>query len=314
MKNKLFNWSYRSTSDKFLNSIKKGVNNCLSDDLINNFSIKRMLKHNTTLASILALLIISNMFSYFGGSNSRDPEVENLTSEMEMVYTALGLNYQALDWKEKDVKDLKNELYLIKGSRAYLNAIVEKESGVEIPERVEDKHLKLMFAQADTNDIPYKVFFRVIQKESSYKWWVSSSAGAKGYMQVMPKTYKFIAEEINLSDSMTIESNIKAGSWYLKRMYDKQFDKIIHKKAYEKLDIDLNRNINTLSDEEYKVYCIEVEKIKDDTSYFNTNNKEVWELALSAYNAGGSNVGYDIPNIPETQDYVKFILKPYYEI
>jgi len=113
---------------------------------------------------------------------------------------------------------------------------------------------------------------------------------------------------------MTIESNIKAGSWYLKRMYDKQFDKIIHKKAYEKLDIDLNRNINTLSDEEYKVYCIEVEKIKDDTSYFNTNNKEVWELALSAYNAGGSNVGYDIPNIPETQDYVKFILKPYYEI
>jgi len=191
MKNKLFNWSYRSTSDKFLNSIKKGVNNCLSDDLINNFSIKRMLKHNTTLASILALLIISNMFSYFGGSNSRDPEVENLTSEMEMVYTALGLNYQALDWKEKDVKDLKNELYLIKGSRAYLNAIVEKESGVEIPERVEDKHLKLMFAQADTNDIPYKVFFRVIQKESSYKWWVSSSAGAKGYMQVMPKTYKF---------------------------------------------------------------------------------------------------------------------------
>lgn len=316
MKNKLFNWSIHRTKDGLLNKIKHGIGIHLSDGLMNQPLKKRIfrtLRHNLTLIIIALLLIVSNVFSFYSGHGSRGNEVDALKLELQSINDDLGIKSDLLDSSESNVDELQAELKRIRNSRVYMTAIVNKHADVEIPERVEDEHLRLMFACADSNDIPYKVFFRVIQKESRYKWWVVSSAGAQGYMQMMPNTYKSVAGQIGQPLEMTPESNIICGSYYLRKKYNEMFNKVIHKKVYDKLDFDLSRSVQELSKEEFAVYEQECKKIKSDTSYFNNHNTYIWELALSAYNAGSSKVGYSVPNIFETQEYVKFILKPYYE-
>lgn len=316
MKKKIFNWSCNPTKDRFLNYIKDGIRIHMSESMIEKMTFKRFvrsLKHNLSLVLIMIALLGSNTFFYFQGSFSRDNEVETLLAEIRSIDNELGIKSEMLDGHKYTIDELNDELERIKSSRIYMTAIINKEAGVEVPERVPNNHLKLMFEQADSNNIPYKVFFRVIEKESRFKWWVTSSAGARGYMQVMPATYASIAKKINLPAEMTPESNIIAGAFYLRKKYNEMFDKIIHKKICDKYEIDINRKYESLSKDEKFIYKSEVNMLKADKTFYNNENRYVWELALSAYNAGSSNVGYSVPNIAETQAYVKFILKPYYD-
>jgi len=316
MKNRLFNWSIHPTRDWILSRIKRGIRIHISDGLINKSISKRIfntIKYNKTLVVIIACLILTNLFSYCTGKESRDSEVEELLTELNDIKSDLGIKTELVFSYQNTAEDLKKEIKRIKSSRMYMKAVVEKEAKVEIPDRVEDDHLRLMFDCADSNDIPYNIYFRVFHKESRFKWWVVSSAGAKGYMQMMPNTYKNIASKIGQPLKMTPESNIICGSYYLRKKYDDMFNKVIHKKVYEMLDFNMNRRVIDLSKEEFKVYEEECQKIKCDTSYYNNHNVYIWELALSAYNAGSSNVGYTVPSIEETKGYVKFILNPYYE-
>lgn len=270
------------------------------------------LKHNLTLVIILSALIITNVFSYYTGHISRDTEVDTLTQEMNNIHAELGIKSDLLDGNKHEADEIKAKLNRIKNSRVYMTALIEKEANVEIPERVDINHLRLMFKSADKHDIPYKIYFRLIQKESRYKWWVESSAGAKGYMQMMPRTYSSIANKLNQPSEMTAKSNIICGSYYLRSLYDDMFDKVIHKKVYDLLDFNMETPVKSLNKQEYKAYKKECDKIKSDKTYYNNHNVYIWELALSSYNAGPGNVSYTIPNIPETQGYVKFILNPYY--
>jgi len=316
MKNTLFNWSVKPSKDKFLNSIKKGIRVHLSDGLINKSIFRRVLntlRYNLTIISFLLVLIGTNFYFYETGKDIRDPEVDKMTQELESIHNELGIKSDLLDNKYHETAEIEKELKKIKSSRVYMLAVVKKEADVDIPDRVNDEHLKLMFTQADSNNIPYAVFFRVLQKESRFKWWVTSSAGAHGYMQMMPATYKSVANDIGQPTEMTSESNIICGAFYLRKKYNEMFNKIIHKKVYDKYDFNLNENVNNLSEKEFLLYEKECLKIKSDTAYFNNHNTYVWELALSCYNAGSSRVDYEIPNITETQKYVKFILKPYYK-
>ena len=60
----------------------------------------------------------------------------------------------------------------------------------------------------------------VICRESRFKLKAKSAAGARGLMQVMPETGKWIAGEIGVSFSEDMlfdaDSNIRFGCWYLK--------------------------------------------------------------------------------------------------
>lgn len=312
MKDKLFNWSINTTKDSILNKIKFGIELYVSNKFINKSNnMKSILKNNATLLVIIITLLISNIYSYNLGINKKNPELEILTTELESIYLDLGIKSDLLDNKDNKLISLKKELKSIKSSRVYKLAIIKKEADVDIPDRVTDDHLNLMFKHANLNNVPYNVFFRVIQKESRYKWWATSPVGAKGYMQVMPPTYKSIAKTINQPLKMTPESNIIAGSYYLGKKYNEMFNKIIHKKVYDKLDFNMKTKVNKLNETEFNLYKTECELLKSDTVYYNNHNKYIWELALSCYNAGSSRVKYKIPNIKETQNYVKFIMKQY---
>ncbi len=65
--------------------------------------------------------------------------------------------------------------------------------------------------------IPEKMIKAVIQQESGFNTNATSSTGAKGLMQLMPSTAKYLG----VSDSTNAEQNIMAGTKYLRQMLDK---------------------------------------------------------------------------------------------
>lgn len=100
----------------------------------------------------------------------------------------------------------------------------------------------------------------IIKQESGFNSSAVSPKGAKGLMQLMPKT----AAELGVKNILDPEENVMAGTKYLRNLLD--------------------------------IY------------------KGNMKAALSAYNAGPGNVdaNQNVPNIKETREYLKRVLKDYY--
>ena len=75
---------------------------------------------------------------------------------------------------------------------------------------------ELMINQCDKYDIPYSIFFSVVDRESGFRF-IRNSEGssAMGYMQMMPTTFRYCASKIGLKGGHTPENNIKAGAYHL---------------------------------------------------------------------------------------------------
>jgi len=145
--------------------------------------------------------------------------------------------------------------------------------------RIDDDILFLMVEQANKYKIPYTIYFRLIDRESGFKFihniGKNGGSGAFGYMQIMPKTFKSFKKILNLRGGHTKVNNILVGSYMLSRSYN-------YWKSKGKSD------------------------------------KESWEFCLSEYNTGRGNMqiknngkvsGYFIPNY--TRSYINYIMKYY---
>jgi hypothetical protein len=140
-------------------------------------------------------------------------------------------------------------------------------SDIKIPEQF--PYVLKIWNLAKERGIPIEILTRLIYQESKYSISARSSAGAIGYMQIMPPTYRqfnnYLIKGVNLP-----EKNIEIGINYLSFLYE--FWK--YKKP-------------------------------------NYSEKEIWILVLASYNSGPRRVidsGSRVPNIKETQNYVKFIM------
>lgn len=77
----------------------------------------------------------------------------------------------------------------------------------------------LMVDECDKYDLPYSVFFSVVDKESGFKFIPNSEgSGAMGYMQLMPKTFSSNARKLGLKNH-TPENNIKVGAYHLHDLF-----------------------------------------------------------------------------------------------
>ena len=77
----------------------------------------------------------------------------------------------------------------------------------------------LMVDECDKYDLPYSVFFSVVDKESGFKFIPNSEgSGAMGYMQLMPKTFSSNARKLDLRNH-TPENNIKVGAYHLHDLF-----------------------------------------------------------------------------------------------
>ena len=136
--------------------------------------------------------------------------------------------------------------------------------------RIDIDHLYFMELNRIKYNIPKHIFYRLIYQESRYKKNAKSPAGAIGYMQVMPATFKWINSRTSLllTDITNPYDNIRAGSYLLRYLKD-----------------------------------------RIDNDYLKISESYKWKLVLASYNAGYSRKFTALKKYKETMNYVAFICK-----
>jgi soluble lytic murein transglycosylase len=89
-------------------------------------------------------------------------------------------------------------------------------------------HRELVVATACEYNIDPYLVFAIIRAESKYQTGAESSVGAKGLMQIMPETARWIAGQLGMTnfDPNQLEDpeiNIRMGCWYIANL-NKEFD------------------------------------------------------------------------------------------
>ena len=80
---------------------------------------------------------------------------------------------------------------------------------------------------AQEYDVPAEVIYAVIKVESDFDVKAESSVGARGLMQMMPKTFEWLTGKEHLNENLSAlmlydaETSIKYGAYYLKYLYAK---------------------------------------------------------------------------------------------
>ncbi len=160
-------------------------------------------------------------------------------SSVAIILIIVGIVFMLWQTNESNYNELNRKIYrqqqiidsLMKRD-SMLNKIVlkqnmEKKSGINIPEKVPFEHLVLIVKESKKNNVPLRITTRLINKESRFNQNAVSSAGATGYTQTMPNTFKGYAKKINLKPINTPENNIKVGIYYLSSLH-----KIWKKRGY----------------------------------------------------------------------------------
>lgn len=80
---------------------------------------------------------------------------------------------------------------------------------------------QLMILECNKYNLPYSIFFSVVDKESGFRFIPNSTgSGAMGYMQMMPQTFRSCAVKLGLEGGHTPENNIRAGAFHLYELHN----------------------------------------------------------------------------------------------
>jgi len=154
--------------------------------------------------SIVLILLSININLYF--------KVNTYKDNLKLEYKKYEILRETILIQESIIDSLRGKQEDIIRKRADIL------SGIKIPKTFPIDHLNVVLNECKEYDIPPRIAFRLIQKESNFRPNAKSSAGANGYMQIMPVTYKGYSKKLGISDSSP-ESNIKVGMFYLKTLY-----------------------------------------------------------------------------------------------
>jgi soluble lytic murein transglycosylase-like protein len=99
-------------------------------------------------------------------------------------------------------------------------APVEPEPPKSMPQAVAPKSKELpeiIHGASERHNIDVDLLYSIIRAESSFKQRATSHKGARGLMQLMPKT----ATELGVTDAYDPEQNVEGGSKYLRAMLER---------------------------------------------------------------------------------------------
>lgn len=198
---------------------------------------------------MIVLLLLSVSFSILITKNIKENHKKEVVELKSEIYN--------LKYEVKSETKVSDSLFNILESNGYLYWMIEQESSIKIPDHVNPDFIRYMYEEAVAKEIPIDIMFRLVKKESSFYSNAVSHAGAYGFMQLMPKTYKWYCKRLNIDEKpYTEEKNIYIGTYMLAELYEHWYNKI------EKLNFSDN---------------IE---------------REAWEHTLASYNAGIGRVRY----------------------
>jgi soluble lytic murein transglycosylase len=129
----------------------------------------------------------------------------------------------------------------------------------------------LLRAAAEKYEVPYTAMFALTIKESDGKERAKSCAGARGLMQIMPRTGKYLAEKMGdkfveltgrstfkTSDLYDPEINVEMGAFYLRFIHDTYGERILKKRG------------------------------QGNNDYKEWNEEDLWDFTMACYNRGPS--------------------------
>jgi hypothetical protein len=178
-------------------------------------------------------------------------DIENLTAELEETFARISLLEQKLHPRAQAHYNIISQGY-------------EKKMTIRKFERLRE-HDDLIKKYAEEENVPYTMMFALIINESAGDKRAKSYAGARGLMQVMPRTAKWFQEKVlneRFSNSALYdpEKNIRLGAKYLA---------FLHKRV-----------TGMLGDEER----------------FGLDEAELWDITMACYNRGYSGMMKVIAN------------------
>lgn len=164
------------------------------------------------------ILILFMFFSYYLGYKHRDNTVSSLKYELAVYKDSVNNHSDYIEYLNSNLTDYHTMLR----DGDYYRYMAFKHSNIRIPKSMDKTSLKLIHEMSIKHHVPIKYVYRLIWRESRYKPNVTSSKGARGYMQIMPGTYKtmknmYIAKYGNslLNKLDNHKQNIVIGIYYL---------------------------------------------------------------------------------------------------
>ena len=116
------------------------------------------------------------------------------------------------------------------GEREFLQQIIKRDCNLRSYgnlQNLPDKIFFTMIEEIERYQIPYTIFFRVVDRESGFRFVPNAKgSGAFGYCQVIPSTFRNISKKLGFKTHNEV-NNIKAGAWLLRHNYN-----IYAKKGY----------------------------------------------------------------------------------
>ena len=109
---------------------------------------------------------------------------------------------------------------------------------VRMEQRYPRPHLSVVSRLCGEQELPASWVYGLIRQESRFMPTVSSSVGARGLMQIMPGTARWMARRLNLqnlraADLSDLETNVRLGTGYLRMLRDAfEGDYIVATAAY----------------------------------------------------------------------------------
>ena len=119
--------------------------------------------------------------------------------------------------KNYEIKRIKREMYL-----KNLIQQIEAESEVTIPDYVDIKYVEYMYDLSKKLNLPTRMVFRLVYRESAFIDTIVSREGAEGFFQVMPDTHELYRKALQV-DTLKLDDNQKniyIGMHMLKDLYD----------------------------------------------------------------------------------------------
>ncbi len=178
---------------------------------------------NKFIVLLLILMASTIWFTYHMGSQSREVEISSLNVSNENKDESIKTLEDIIYYNQKVIESKQNTIDSVlqfKKSRTWLEYRIYKETEMDDfylnMSRVRDDILLLMSQQANEYEIPYSIYFRLVDVESGYKFQANKGgSGAFGYMQIMPATFRSYAKILNLKGGHTEINDILVGSYLL---------------------------------------------------------------------------------------------------
>ena len=178
----------------------------------NSFNIKNILISSKSLI-ITFLVSLSVLISIFTiGRLVSYNKIKLLKSEIANNRSSIDKLDSTILTKNLSIFNLSKEVR----SREYIEFRVIQQSKIDfIPNlrSVPDSIFFLMVSESEKYNIPYIIFFRIMERESKFKFIPNSEgSGAMGYMQVVKSTFTMYYNKLNLKNGHTPGNNIRVAA------------------------------------------------------------------------------------------------------